>query len=111
MGVPVDGSSWLFGDNLFVVNSATIPSGKLQKRQNVLNYHRVREAQAAKIINFVHINGKDNPANICTKHTSAAHWYRVMRPLIYWKADEGQQGSHQSLNIEGSVTGSMLGPG
>ena len=47
LGVPLTGPSWLFGDNLSVVNSATMPSGKLMKRQNILNFHRVRDAQAA----------------------------------------------------------------
>ena len=73
----------MFGDNLAVVNSATIPSGKLQKRQNILNYHRVREAQAAGIINFVHMDGKDNPADICSKDTSSKEWYEVMKPLYF----------------------------
>ena len=83
LGVPLTGPSWMFGDNLSVVNSSTIPSGKLQKRQNILNYHRVREAQAAGIINFVHMDGKDNPADICSKHTSSREWYEVMKPLIF----------------------------
>jgi hypothetical protein len=94
LGVPLDGPSWMFGDNLSVVNSSTIPSGKLQKRQNILNYHRVREAQACDMICFVFIDGKDNPADICTKHTSVTHWYHVMRPLIFWRAKDDCIGSH-----------------
>ena len=57
----------MFGDNLSVVNSSVLPSGKLQKRAHILNYHRVREAQAAGIVQFVHIDGKENPADILTK--------------------------------------------
>eukprot|EP00957_Ditylum_brightwellii_P081352 6188417-Ditylum_brightwellii.AAC.1 len=45
LGVPLTGPSWMFGDNLSVTNSATMPSGKLLKCQNILNFHRVREAQ------------------------------------------------------------------
>eukprot|EP00957_Ditylum_brightwellii_P121315 9251714-Ditylum_brightwellii.AAC.1 len=40
LGVPLIGSSWMFGDNLSVVSSATMPSGKLLKHQNTLNFHR-----------------------------------------------------------------------
>eukprot|EP00957_Ditylum_brightwellii_P022576 1702857-Ditylum_brightwellii.AAC.1 len=29
----------------------------------------VREAKAAGFINFAHMNGKHNPADVCTKHT------------------------------------------
>jgi hypothetical protein len=104
-GVPLSGTSWMFGDNLAVVNSATMPSGKLQKRHNILSYHRVREAQAAGIISFVHIDGKQNPADILTKHTSSREWYEVMKPLIYWRAKEDKLGSHRS---EGSVSRSSL---
>ena len=99
LGVPLIGPSWLFGDNLSVVNSSTMPSGKLLKRQNILNYHRVREAQAAGFINFVHIDGKNNPADICTKHTSSREWYELMKPLIFWRARNDTLGSHR---IEGS---------
>ena len=95
LGVPLTGPSWMFGDNLEVINSATIPSGKLQKRQNILNYHRVREAQAAGFVNFVHMDGKDNPADICSKHTSSKEWYEVMKPLIFWRAWDDKMGSHR----------------
>ena len=71
LGVPLTEPSWLFGDNLSVVNSATMPSEKLLKRQNILNFHRVREAQAAGFISFVQFEEKHNPADICTKHTSS----------------------------------------
>eukprot|EP00957_Ditylum_brightwellii_P117328 8948610-Ditylum_brightwellii.AAC.2 len=92
--VPLPGPSWMFGDNLYVVNSATMPSGKLLKHQNNLNFHRVREAQAAGIINFVHIDGKHYPADICTKHTFSFEWYELMKPLIFWHAMNDTLGSH-----------------
>jgi hypothetical protein len=85
LGVPLTGPLWMFGDNLSVVNSATMPSGKLQKHQNILNYHCVCEAQAAGFVNFVHIDGKQNPADILTKPTSSREWYEVMKPLIFWQ--------------------------
>ena len=102
LGVPVTGPSWMFGDNLSVVNSSTIPGGKLLKRHNILNYHRVLEAQAAGIINFVHMNGKDNPADICTKFRSSREWYELMKPLIFWRAREVPP-------VEGSVKSSTIG--
>ena len=105
LGVQLTGPSWMFGDNLSVVNSSTLPSGKLQKRHNILNFHRVREAQAAGIVNFVHIDGKQNPADICTKHTSSRQWYEVMKPLIFWRWRDDSMGSHQT---EGSSNESVL---
>ena len=39
LGVPVEGPSWIFGDNKSVVTSSTIPSSTLKKRWNALSYH------------------------------------------------------------------------
>ena len=37
LGVPIEGPHCMFGDNQAVVNSSMLPSGKLQKRHNLLN--------------------------------------------------------------------------
>ena len=105
LGVPlgvVNGSdaSWLFGDNLSVVNSTVMPSGKLQKRSHLLNYHMCREAQAAGIINFAHIDGKDNPADVLTKNRSSKEWFALLKPLIFWRSD--------SKNADGTQDGSHI---
>eukprot|EP00957_Ditylum_brightwellii_P162279 12356283-Ditylum_brightwellii.AAC.1 len=71
-----------------------MPSGKLLKHQNILNVHRVREAQAAGLINFVHIDRKHNPADVCTKHTSSREWNEWMKHLIFWCARNDTLGSH-----------------
>ena len=67
LGVPVQQTTYMFGDNQSVVNSSTIPHGKLHKRHTALSYHRVREAIVAKIISFIYIPGKINPADILRK--------------------------------------------
>ena len=38
-GVPLDGPSWMFGDNQSVVTSSTIPHSTLSKHWNALSYH------------------------------------------------------------------------
>ena len=111
LGVPIatvgdSSASYMFGDNLSVVNSSILPSGKLQKRAHILNYHRVREAQAAGIVRFVHIDGKENPADILTKPRSSRDWYRLMKPLIFWRhTDFGS-----TDKVEGSDNKSPLPP-
>ena len=62
-GVPIDGTSWLFGDNKLVVTSSTIAHSTLNKCWNALSYHKVREAVAGNIVRFEHIPTGDNPAN------------------------------------------------
>ena len=90
LGVPLaivngNDASFMFGDNMSVVNSSVLPSGKLQKRAHLLNYHRVREAQAVGTVKFVHMDGKENPADIMTKARSSREWFPLMKPLLFWR--------------------------
>ena len=87
-------------DDSSVVNSTVMPNGKLQKRSHLLNYHICREAQASGIINFAHIDGKDNPADILTKNRSSKEWFALLKPLIFWRSD--------AKNADGAVDGSHL---
>ena len=87
LGVPIDGPTWLFGDNKSVVTSSTMPYSQLSKRWNALSYHRVREAFAAGIIRFEHIPGIENPADVLTKplpHYKACVFYD---PILFWKGE------------------------
>ena len=83
LGFSLEGPSWIFGDNLSVVNSSTLPRVKLQKRSHLFNYHRLREAQACVILNFVHMDGKENPADILTTFCSSREGYELLKPLIF----------------------------
>jgi hypothetical protein len=85
LGVEVYGSAIMFGDNKSVVTSSTIPHSGLNKRHNALSYHRVREAIAAKILKFFHIEGKLNPADILSKHTRYADAWPLIQPLLFWR--------------------------
>ena len=86
MGIPVY-RSVMFGDNQSVVTSSTIPHSPLTKRWTALSYHRVREAIAAKILEFFHIPGDENPADIVSKHWSHNKIWHVLQPLLFWKGD------------------------
>ena len=84
LGVPMKGPSYMFGDNLAVVNSASIPDDTLKKRRNTLSYHRVREVIAADIIRSIHIESKDNLADVLTKFLPSTKWWPLMKPLLHW---------------------------
>ena len=87
LGVPIldDEASWMFGDNLSVVNSSTLPGGKLIKRNHILNYHRVREAQACGVCNFIHMEGIKNPSDALSKFRSSKDWYPLLKPFLFWR--------------------------
>jgi len=68
MGIGVNGATNVFCDNESAVKNSTAPESTLKKKHNAICYHRVREAQAAKIIRVAHHTGKKNIADICTKN-------------------------------------------
>ena len=88
LGVPIQGSSVMFGDNQSVVGSSTTPDAKLHKRHTALSFHRVREAIASKLINFYHLKGECNPADILSKHWGYAQIKDQLKALLFWQGDK-----------------------
>ena len=85
LGVPIEGPSWLFGDNKVVVTISSIPHSSLNKRWNAISYHKVHEAVAGGFIRFEHISTDQNPADILTK---SLPWHKAhvhVEPLLFWK--------------------------
>ena len=87
LGVPLYEKSYLFGDNESVVNGGSLPTAKINKRHNFLSFHRVREAIAAGYINFIHLNGKHNPADILSKHWGHQAVWPQLQPLMHFAGD------------------------
>ena len=67
LGIPIIGSCVLFGDNMSMITSTSIPSSSLKKKHNAIGYHRIREAVAAGITSLVHVASKMNIADLLTK--------------------------------------------
>ena len=102
LGVPVEGPSFMFGDNETVVNTASAPHGRLHKRHNALSFHRVRWAIAAKVVRFHHIAGVTNPADILSKHWDYSSVWPVLQPLLHWQGDTAQLIEDGSPKEEGN---------
>ena len=66
-----------------------IPHFKLTKHHHLLSYHRCREAIAAGIIQFHHIDGKTNPADIVSKHWDMPSVWDTLKPILFWYGDPG----------------------
>ena len=90
LGVPVRPVMYLFGDNSSVVTSCTVPDSRLKKRHHLLSYHFVREAIASGVLNFVHVNGSANPADILSKHWGYQQIWPMMKPLLFWSGDTAE---------------------
>jgi hypothetical protein len=107
LGVPIEGPSFMFGDNESMVNTATVPQSKLAKRHNALSYHKVREAVAAGYVRLHHVAGAQNPADILSKHWDYATVWPLLKPILFWQGDtalliKNDRGDERTPVIEGS---------
>ena len=82
LGAPITTKSFLFGDNRSVVTSATLPHSTLTKRRNILAFHRVREAIAAKLMAFYWIQSTYNFSDILSKHWDHPTVYPMILKLL-----------------------------
>ncbi len=88
LGIPIpnDGSAptYLFGDNLGVIQNATNPEADLKKKHVALSFHFVREAIAAGITAPYWMEGKHNGSDITTKQIGSTEYLRHCDNL-FWK--------------------------
>ena len=87
LGVEVKQVSYLFGDNELVVNGASNPTAKLNKRHNFLSFHTTRETIAAGFIWFHHIRGAINPADILSKYWAHQAIWPHLQALMFFAGD------------------------
>ncbi len=87
LGVPIHGATHLFGDNQSVVTSGSLPHSTLSKRWHALAYHKTREAVASDMINFHHMPGEINPADILSKHWGYDAVWRQLQAILFWEGD------------------------
>ena len=82
LGVPIKSKSYMFCDNRSVVTSATLPHSTLSKRHNILAFHRVREAIAAKIIDFHWIQSECNLSDMLSKYLEHDNIFPMIQKLL-----------------------------
>jgi hypothetical protein len=59
IGVPIEGPTTMYGDNMAVVLNKFVPSSQLKKKHKAIAYHRVRKAIACNIVRLAHIPSED----------------------------------------------------
>ena len=82
LGAPIGSKSYLFGDNRSVITSATLPHSTLTKCHNILAFHRVRDAIAAKIMAFYCIQSAYNLSDMLSKHWDHPSVYPIILMLL-----------------------------
>ena len=94
-GAPLDGPSWLFGDNKSVVASSALPHSALGERWNALSHHQSCEAVAAGTIRFEFLSGAQNVADVLAKCLTHALVRPLLNPLSFWKGETVESGSDE----------------
>ena len=82
LGVTITSKSYMFGDDRSIVTSATLPHSTLSKKHIILAFHRVREAIAAKIIDFHRIQSEYNLSDMLSKHWEHINIFPMILKLL-----------------------------
>ena len=83
LGIKVEETSVLLGDNMSVVVNTSIPSSPLSKKHQACNWHRIREAITAGIIVFSHIESTKNIADVLTKPLAGPLFHELIEPYLF----------------------------
>ena len=67
MGVAIEGPSYIYGDNMSVINNTQRPESTLKKKSNSICYHTMKESVAMGESLTAHIPLEENPADLLTK--------------------------------------------
>ena len=87
LGIPDKSKSYLFGNNRSVVPSATLPHSTLSKRHNILAFHRVREAIAAKLLAYYWIQTQYDLSDMISKHWDHPTVFPMTMKLLITRSD------------------------
>jgi hypothetical protein len=83
LGVALDGPALMLDDNMSVFLNTTVPSIVLKKKHNAIEYHRVREAIAARIMRFAYIQNEENVSDVLTKPLSNEKFHYMMKSWLF----------------------------
>jgi hypothetical protein len=85
LGVPIEGPTTIYCDNESVVKSSTRPESTLKKKHAAINYHRIREAQAAQpaYIRIAWIESSQNLADAFTKVLSGQKRHYLLSRILW----------------------------
>jgi hypothetical protein len=83
MGVPISGCSYIYGDNMSVINNTQRPESTLKKKHNEVCYHFVRESVAMGESKTGHVPTNYNLADLMTKVLSGEKRRRLVSRILF----------------------------
>ena len=81
-GIPVEGASPVYGDNLGVLVSVSNATTTLRRKHNSISWHYVREAVAAGIISPIKVWSAQNPSDLMTKAVSRSTFHPLVNSFM-----------------------------
>ena len=102
-GVPIHGPAQVYCDYQGVVKNTSLPESVLSKKSNAINFHAVREAAAAGVLEVHEEDTQTNLADLFTKVLSADRRRELLGSILYilWQAlgFKPLGGASTSLNL------------
>ncbi len=83
MGIDIDSPTYIYGDNMSVINNTSKPESCLKKKSNSICCHFVREAVAARECLTTHIPTLKNFADLLTKVLSGRKRRELVSGVLY----------------------------
>ena len=83
MGIPIDGPSYIYGDNQSVLANTTVPESTLKKKSQSIAYHFVREGAARGEWRTTYIRTDDNESDLLTKVLAGEKRKKFVSSLLH----------------------------
>jgi hypothetical protein len=80
LGVPIDGAVTMYGDNMSVIQSTSVPSSVLKKKQDAVAWHTRPEGVASGVIDLIHVRSELNLSDALTKGLGPIVYERLVKP-------------------------------
>ena len=96
LGVPINTSCIMLGDNKSAQTSVSLPSSSLNKKHNAIAYHKVCEAAAAGIVVFAWVRTFFNLADILTKALGSKLFVSLTWYWLFGKGPRFTMGSNKN---------------
>jgi hypothetical protein len=83
MGVPLTGTSFIYGDNKSQVTNSSRPELTMKKKCNLICYHAIHESVAMGASLIAYIRTQFNLADFLTKVTNGATCHRLIGNVLF----------------------------
>ena len=89
MGVPIEGPTHMYGDNMTTIHNTQCPESQLKKKSNHSCYHALREAVAMGEVLTGHVKTDENPADLLTKVVGGGWKRKNLAQMYHHDAHDG----------------------